>query len=227
MKIALLGAESTGKTQLAAALAQALRARGHSVCLVSEHLRHWVEQHGRVPLQSEQMAIAQEQARQLEASSAPFTIADTTPLMTAVYSHKLFADHSLYPMALAHQASYPLTLLMGLDIAWVADGLQRDGPQVREPVDLMLRQALDTAALPYRVVYGSGAARLQAALQALDGAMQTPLATGNATKKIAAHAQSTRLAGQNASENTAWKWVCDKCSDPLCEHRLFSRLGLP
>ncbi len=231
MKIALLGAESTGKTQLATALAQALRERGHSVCLVAEHLRDWVEQHGRVPLQSEQLAIAQEQARRVNASDAAqiagwaFTIADTTPLMTAVYSHKLFADRSLYPMALSHQASYPITLLMGLDIAWVADGLQRDGPQVREPVDALLRQALDAAALPYHVVYGSGPARLQAALQALEGAMQTPYdGAADATKKIAVNALFTSPAGQNTSENMAWKWVCDKCSDPQCEHRLFSQL---
>jgi hypothetical protein len=25
-------------------------------------------------------------------------------------------------------------------------------------------------------------------------------------------------------EETRWKWVCDKCSDPECEHRLFTGL---
>jgi hypothetical protein len=42
----------------------------------------------------------------------------------------------------------------------VADGLQRDGPHVREPVDALVRQVLDQGGVPYRVVYGSGSQRL-------------------------------------------------------------------
>jgi hypothetical protein len=81
------------------------------------------------------MGIATEQARAVEQAPPGWVVADTTPLMTAVYSHMLFDDDSLYPMALAHQALYDSTLVTGLDLPWVADGLQRDGPHAREPVD--------------------------------------------------------------------------------------------
>ena len=87
--------------------------------------------------------------------------------MTAVYSHMLFADESLYPMALAHQKHYDITLVTGLDLPWVADGLQRDGPQVRGPVDTLVRQALERSGIHYRVVYGQGPQRLNNALMAL------------------------------------------------------------
>ena len=41
MKIALLGAESTGKSRLADELASQLRAQGRSVVVVPEVLREW------------------------------------------------------------------------------------------------------------------------------------------------------------------------------------------
>ena len=83
-------------------------------------------------------------------------LADTTPLMTAVYSDLLFQDTRLYADAARHQQGYALTLLTGLDLPWVADGLQRDGPQVREPVDARLRQALRHVAHHRRPDLGFG-----------------------------------------------------------------------
>jgi hypothetical protein len=87
-RIAVLGAESTGKTQLAGDLAAALQESGRSTALVPEVLREWCDREGRTPRPDEQAAIAQEQARRVLALDAvDFVIADTTPLMTALYSH--------------------------------------------------------------------------------------------------------------------------------------------
>lgn len=176
VSIALLGTESTGKTLLAQAMAEALRARGHGTMVVAEWLRTWCDKQGRTPRPNEQLAIAQTQARhvleaaaKLAAASSElpaYVIADTTPLMTAIYSDWLFEDDSLYGMALAHQQTYTHTLITGLDLPWVADGLQRDGPQVREPIDALLRRQLADGAIPYKVIYGSGEERVTNALQA-------------------------------------------------------------
>lgn len=220
-RIAILGAESTGKSWLAAQLAAALTAPGSTTqqqpVLVLEVLREWCERSGRTPLAHEQLAIAQEQARQALAVDASRTlIADTTPLMIAVYSHLLFNDRSLYPFALEHQRHYHLTLLTGLDLPWVADGLQREGPHVQGPVDELLRAALTGAGLAFQVVYGEGAERLGQALAVLRHA-------GLAEPAASARPEPT----QNASRTgrTSPKiWRCDKCSDPDCEHRLFTRL---
>lgn len=201
MKIALLGAESTGKTQLSQDLAAHFAREGRRVHVVAEVLREWCEREGRTPRPEEQLPIAQEQERRVDAAaaSAHVVIADTTALMVAIYSAMLFEDGTLYRFALERLRSYDFTLVTGLDLPWVADGLQRDGPHVREPVDALVREALTKAAVPYRVVYGSGPARLANALRALG---IVPL-------------------GEDPGPGN---WQCEKCSDPACEHKLFTGL---
>ncbi len=204
LKLALLGAESTGKTQLSQELASHLRARGRSVAVVSEVLREWCEREGRTPRPEEQLPIAQEQERRVDAAASAHdvVIADTTALMVAIYSAMLFEDGTLYQFALQRQRGYDLTLVTGLDLPWVADGLQRDGPHVREPVDALVRQALARADVPYRTIYGKGTERLQSALAAI-------AESGDRERTVLA---------------SPWVWSCDKCSDPECEHRLFTSL---
>lgn len=208
--IALLGAESTGKTQLARQLALHFQRSGVPATLVSEYLREWCEREGRTPRPDEQAAIADTQTRRIaEAARQGVVVADTTALMTAVYSDMLFHDRSLYAAALAAQRGCTLTLLTALDLPWVADGLQRDGPHVREPVDAHLRAALIGAGLGFSVVHGSGDERLQNALNAVDS-----IAPGARPADASARSDA----------GPAWRWACDKCSDPDCEHRLFSEL---
>jgi nicotinamide riboside kinase len=156
IRIALLGAESTGKTSLSLAMSQALSAHGQKVLTVTEKLREWCNQHGRTPQAHEQAHIAASQCEAIFSITEGWVIADTTALMTAVYSDYIFQDKSLYDFALDHQSQFDATLLMGLDVAWVADGLQRDGQHVREPVDNLLRQALSQANIDFKVVYGQG-----------------------------------------------------------------------
>lgn len=210
LKIALLGAESTGKTQLAAEMAGALRGQGRSVAVVPEVLREWCAREGRTPRPEEQLPIAQEQERRVDeaAAGAQIVIADTTAVMVAIYSAMLFEDGSLYRFALERQRGYGVTLLTGLDLPWVADGLQRDGPHVREPVDALVRQALARADVAFRTVYGHGGERL-----------------ANALAAIAEAVPGAALPGSAPAPSRPWVWTCDKCSDPECEHRLFTSLA--
>lgn len=210
-RIAIVGAESTGKSWLARAIADVLRARGETVHAVEEHLRHWCEREGRTPLAHEQPSIAQAQAQAVLAIPSGTVIADTTPLVTAVYSHQLFADESLYPMALAHQRLYDMTLVTGLDIRWEAQWL-RDSPEGRVPIDGLLREALTRSALDFRVIYGQGLTRLNNAL----------LALGLDAEDEAAWQR--RESAQFALNEGRTPWLCEKCSDPDCEHRLFTGL---
>ena len=95
--VALLGAESTGKTTLAQALVTRLSVDGRRVALVSEYLREFCDRHGRTPRQDEQVDIADEQTRRIAAAARThdLVIADTTALMIAVYSDPVFGDTSL------------------------------------------------------------------------------------------------------------------------------------
>jgi nicotinamide riboside kinase len=167
--IAIVGAESTGKSTLAVALAGALCRAGHDAVAVGEHLRDFCDRTGRTPRADEQRAVADQQTRRIElaASAHAIVVADTTALMTAVYSDLVFGDTSLYPLAEAEQARYALTLLTALDLAWQADGLQRDGAHVRVPVDAKLRAALARSGVEPAIVSGHGDARLESALDAL------------------------------------------------------------
>jgi nicotinamide riboside kinase len=200
--IALLGAESTGKTTLAQQLGAALAAQGHRCAVVGEYLREFCDREGRTPRQDEQQAIAAEQTRRIEAAASghDIVVADTTALMIAVYSDHVFGDAQLYGQAQTDHTRCSLTLLTALDLPWLPDGLQRDGPQVREPVDALVRAALVRIGQPWSVVFGSGPARLEAALAVVRRALAPPAAGEGAVR---------------------WHWHCERCGDAACErHRL-------
>lgn len=201
--IALLGAESTGKTTLARELGRSLGDRGLAVATVPEYLREFCDRERRTPRIDEQRSIAAEQTRRIEAAAErhDIVIADTTALMIAVYSDQVFGDQGLYDEALSAHARCDLTLLTALDLPWQADGLQRDGPQVREPVDAKVRAALAGAELEWAVVFGQGPARLANALAAIERRRQPPAAQGR-----------------------RWQWVCERCGDADCERHWLTAL---
>ncbi len=216
--IAILGAESTGKSDLAEALATRLaQATGLRSTWVPEHLRAWCDAHGRTPRREEQPAIAQTQARLIEQAAATheLVLCDTTPLMTAIYSEHVFGDLSLYPGALAWQRRCPLSLVTALDLPWVPDGVQRDGPQAQEAVDALLRSVLMREGLAWSLVAGQGTARVDAAVDAI-----APMLRRRPTPQAGLF---TRLAEREAAQ-PAWRWACDQCDSPECEHAL-RRLG--
>lgn len=205
-RIALLGAESTGKTRLSLELAGALREQGLRAVAVPEVLREWCTAAGRAPRPEEQLAIGEEQERRVDAAArdAEVVVADTTALMVAIYGALLFEDHPLHRFAIERQRGYHATLLTGLDLPWVPDGLHRDGE--REPVDALVRAELQKAGVPYQVVYGTGVARLH---NALGAALNMGIGSG---------------APRGTAPRRPWVWSCDHCGDAECEHRLFTRL---
>lgn len=211
LTVTLLGGESSGKTSLVQALQPALDAQGVRNALVPEQLRTWCERHGRAPLAHEQAGRAQDQWRAIAGATkdkaVEVVLADTTAMVIAAYSELYFEDRSLWPAALEQQRTYDLTLLMGLDLPWVPDGLFRDGPALREATDVLLRRELGAAGIPYQTLYGPLQRRVQQALRAIGGELGRTL-----TPEDPAWAQGRR------------PWTCEKCSDPDCEHRLFTQL---
>lgn len=170
LRICLMGAECTGKTTLASALAQHF-----SGFWVPEYLRLFCDQQGRPPRADEQAMVMRTQFEQEAQSVAlarqvgsSYVFCDTAPLQTAVYSDFYFGDRSLYASAHVLHGSYALTLVLAPDLAWMPDGLQRDGSQARAAVGTMLRHALQTMRYPAIAVSGSGTIRLQAAILAVE-----------------------------------------------------------
>lgn len=101
-----------------------------------------------------------------------------------------------------------MALLMGLDLP-CPPGQQ----PAQQAADAQLRAALDAAGIAYRVVYGTGPARLASALRALGAVLGMP-------ESDAVQANEFRAARLRAHG-------CEKCSDPVCEHRLFTALTRP
>jgi len=169
-RICLIGAECSGKTTLAQALA------AHFGGLwVPEHLRVFCEQQGRTPRADEQAAIMRAQFDQEEQVAAQamqtgcaYVFCDSAPLLTAVYSDFYFSDPSLFDCAHALHARYALTLVLPPDLPWQPDGLQRDGAAVRDAVHARLQHALQIMHVPQIEVAGLGDARLQAAIEAVE-----------------------------------------------------------
>lgn len=215
--IAIVGAESTGKTRLARELSDALRLHtGLRSTWVPEALREWCDARGRTPGAHEQEAIAVDQHARIDAACAAhdIVVSDTTALMTAVYSRLLFDDESLRAYAVQQQRRCVLTLLTALDLPWQADGLQRDGPHVRAPVDALLRQWLIEHRLEWSVVGGLGPQRVQAALDAVAPRLRA--------RPAPRRGLFTRLAERNAAP-LARPWLCETCDSPECEHALLQQ----
>lgn len=168
--ICLMGAECTGKTTLARALAQHF-----SGLWVPEYLRVFCDQQGRPPRADEQALVMRvqyeheaqvvAQARQADCS---YVFCDTAPLLTATYSDFYFADTSLYDAAHALHGRYALTLVLAPDVAWVPDGIQRDGGEARAKVHSSLQHQLRYMHYPCIAVSGMGESRLQAAILAVE-----------------------------------------------------------
>jgi len=160
-RIAILGAESTGKSTLAPALA----AR-YGTLWVPEYLREFVETHERVPFEHDQVGIARTQrAREDALATSPearrFLFCDTTPLVTAVYSRIYWGrvPPELLAMEAAHD--YAVTLVTGLDLPWVPDGLQRESEEVRRRVHACLLAVLRERGIPFTLLEGDLPQRLR------------------------------------------------------------------
>ncbi|MEI6660611.1 MAG: ATP-binding protein [Comamonadaceae bacterium] len=208
MKIAILGAECSGKTTLAKRLAAELTRQGFSACFVAEALREWCDRNQRTPKANEQTDIAKLQIQRIQdAPAVDYLIADTTALITAIYSEIIFNDPSLYPLALENQQSFDLTLVMGLDLLWVADGIQRDGVAIQSAFDAKLRHVLQSQGIGFSVIYGSGDERFD-----------------NAMTAVATISKVQHLPQEKTARQSPWQWVCEKCSDAQCEHRTFTAL---
>jgi hypothetical protein len=115
---------------------------------------------------------------------------------------RFFGDHGLDIAVREDDDSADVVLLAGLDL-----------PSARgaEAQDASVRGRLQSAGVAFHVVYGTGPQRLRSALQALASA--GVLAAGLVQRE-----------DDGAQGRRPWTWSCEKCSDPDCEHRLFTRL---
>jgi hypothetical protein len=143
------------------------------------------------------------QPRRIAVLGAPGTGAAElhAQLCTALATHPEF----LLSADVQPTGAHDFALLMGLD-----PGHANFSTQAQQ--DNALREQLQALGLPYRVVYGAGPARL----------VNARLALG--LPALDADAQKTREKAQFDLNRGRTPWSCEKCSDPDCEHKLFTGL---
>ena len=121
------------------------------------------------------------------------------------------------PAPQSELTSYNLVLLMGLEAAAASPPQNTPaGALTQEAADQSIRTALARAAVPYRVLYGPGQERLAHARRALESLLE------RAKPRLRPPSPSPEKPPAAASQ--PWVWLCDKCSDPQCEHRLLTGL---
>jgi HTH-type transcriptional regulator, transcriptional repressor of NAD biosynthesis genes len=166
-RLALLGGESSGKTTLARALAEAL-----NTLWVPEYgrqrweaLRETLSAEELVHVGQTQVTWEHEHAQRAAAQGAQWLVCDTTPLTTLQYC---LHDHQRAPAELEALAErrYDLTVLCLPDFDFVQDGCRRDDSFRAEQHAWTLRRLAAMAVQPL-TVQGSVNKRVAHVLQAL------------------------------------------------------------
>ena len=165
-RVCILGAESTGTTTLAKALA--------------EHLQTtWVEEYGREYSElklaqsdpdwrtDEFTMIAEEQTRREDDAARRANrvlICDTNAIATVLWHRRYMGSHSPVVESIARRGHCDLYLLTGEEIPFVQDGL-RDGEHIRLEMHRWFEKALSAQSVPWQVLRGSHKERMREAIR--------------------------------------------------------------
>jgi NadR type nicotinamide-nucleotide adenylyltransferase len=149
-RVCFHGAESTGKSALAAKLGAEL-----GCPVVPEYGRAYAEAHGTDFTLADLLAIAREQDRLMREAAAgdpPLLILDTDALMTAAWAEMLFGET---PAELLGYPKAGLYLLVAPDVPWIADGTRLFGnAQERGRFAAIAEAVLMRAGVTYRTITG-------------------------------------------------------------------------
>jgi NadR type nicotinamide-nucleotide adenylyltransferase len=170
-RVALVGAESTGKTTLARALAAHF-----DTVWVPEFAREYLEARGGVCTLEDMPRIAQGQAALedcLGRQANRVLIQDTNLLTTQLWHEHYFGEAPAALRQMAAERRADLYLLCDCDVPWMADGL-RDSPRQRRWFQDRFRSELEAARLPYVVLAGPFEERLGPAVEAVTHLLQAP-----------------------------------------------------
>ncbi len=162
-RIVVTGAESTGKTTLARALARQLNKP-----LLPEQLRLWVDAAGKLPNEADLASVAIQHIaadERLVGRSNDLAVLDTDLATIAIYWRHYFARTPAWVLREVAARKPLLYLIADTDVPWEADP-QRDGPETRLVLQRKFLTWIPTLA-PAVVVSGSVADRVTQALQAI------------------------------------------------------------
>lgn len=154
-RVCFHGAESTGKSVLAAKLADEL-----SCPSVPEYGRAYAETHGIDFAMADLLEIAAGQDAAMRAAcvgAPPLVLLDTDPLMTAAWAQMLFGEVPAELLAYSKAEHY---LLFDADTPWIADGTRLFGTAEERALFAAVAEAmLVRAEVSYERISGDWAER--------------------------------------------------------------------
>lgn len=173
-RVCLTGAECTGKSSLAAALAE-----HYGATLVPEcsrmHFEAKISRGDAMVTTGDVVSVARLQAECEDrgaATARELLICDTDVFTIAVWNERFLLTRSLEADLLAEDrnqsdARIDLYLLCAPDIPWVPDGL-RSHAELRQEMHLLFRHRLEETGRPYVLVEGDMQKRFTTAVTAID-----------------------------------------------------------
>ncbi|MGI8607998.1 MAG: AAA family ATPase [Candidatus Dormibacteria bacterium] len=167
-RVCIVGAESTGTTTLARALAAHFR-----TTWVPEYGREYTEQVKGIDAkwESEEFEmVAREQCRREDASARDanrILLCDTDALATAIWHERYLGYPSRAVQAIADSRRYDLYLLTDVDIPFVQDGY-RDGEHLREWMHGRFIAELSRIGRKFQVIRGSLQQRLERSVEVIE-----------------------------------------------------------
>jgi NadR type nicotinamide-nucleotide adenylyltransferase len=165
VRVVLTGSECTGKSTLAAALAQ-----HYGIDFVPEFVRDFAERLGRPIDFSDHGAIARGQMAledEHQARGTGLIIQDTDLLSTVVYCQHYFGRCPAWIEEAAAERRPVLYLLCEMDVPWIADGI-RDRSHARAEMQALFASAVEESGVTSIRIRGDRGARTALAIAAIE-----------------------------------------------------------
>jgi nicotinamide riboside kinase len=169
-RFVLTGPESTGKSLLADQLA-----RHFGGNCIGEYAREYIAGINRPYTEADVIEIARIQYSQYNENAgtdAPVFF-DTWLIITKIWLEVVFGSSYDWIDDVIRDSSIDLYLLCYPDIPWEPDPLRENGGPMRDRLYGMYKSTLDTFALPYRIIRGSGDERRNNAIFAVQEYINT------------------------------------------------------
>jgi len=162
MRIAITGPESSGKTTLAMALAEALGG-----VFIPEFAREYLLQLDTPYTQEDLNIIAKGQLKLWKASSEkPVVVCDTEMLVMHVWSEVSYQNTSSFILKSLGRQTFDHYFLCAPDIPWEEDPL-REHPEMRQELFEIYLEKMEELGLPFSIISGDEEHRLKMALEVL------------------------------------------------------------
>lgn len=163
--IVITGAESTGKSTLAKALASHFE-----VPYIPEYARDYVLNLKEQYTYNDVELIARKQAEQLKESlklNEPIIILDTWLLITKVWFEVVFKSVPDWIEKEIKNTHIDMFLICDTDLPWVADDVRENGGENRNLLHKKYIEDIEKYNYKYQIINGDGATRVRNAIQAI------------------------------------------------------------